>query len=99
MQNYLELKDRVALVTGASSGIGAATAVVLADLGAKIAIGYHRNEAGAESVRAGIVAAGGGAITIRADMRRSDEITYFVKRASDEMGPIDILVNNVRYLI
>jgi len=99
MQNYLELKDRVALVTGASSGIGAATAAVLADLGAKIAIGYHRNEAGAESVRAGIVAAGGVAITIRADMRRSDEISSLVKRAADELGPIDILVNNAGSLI
>ena len=99
MQNYLELKDRVALVTGASSGIGAATSAVLADQGAKIAIGYHRNEAGAESVRAGIVAAGGVAITIRADMRRSDEITSLVKRAADELGPIDILVNNAGSLI
>jgi NAD(P)-dependent dehydrogenase (short-subunit alcohol dehydrogenase family) len=99
MQNYLELKDRVALVTGASSGIGAATAAVLADLGAKIAIGYHRNEEGAEGVRAGIVAAGGVAITIRADMRRSDEITSLVKRAADELGPIDILVNNAGSLI
>jgi NAD(P)-dependent dehydrogenase (short-subunit alcohol dehydrogenase family) len=99
MQNYLELKDRVALVTGASSGIGAATAAVLADLGAKMAIGYHRNEAGAESVRASIVAAGGVAVAIRADMRRSDEITSLVKRAGDELGPIDILVNNAGSLI
>jgi NAD(P)-dependent dehydrogenase (short-subunit alcohol dehydrogenase family) len=99
MQNYLELKDRVALVTGASSGIGAATAAVLADLGAKIAIGYHRNEAGAESVRASIVAAGGVAVAIRADMRRSDEISSLVRRASDELGPIDILVNNAGSLI
>jgi 3-oxoacyl-[acyl-carrier protein] reductase len=99
MQNYLELKGRVALVTGASSGIGAATAAVLADQGAKIAIGYHRNEAGAEDVRASIVAAGGVAVAIRADMRRSDEITSLVKRAIDELGPIDILVNNAGSLI
>src|ERR1700730_18581031 len=99
MQNFLELKGRVALVTGASSGIGAATAAVLADLGAKIAIGYHRNEVGAEAVRASIVAAGGGALGLRADMRRSDEITSLVMRTADELGPIDILVNNAGSLV
>ncbi|MDQ1473244.1 MAG: hypothetical protein QOJ99_4724, partial [Bryobacterales bacterium] len=47
MQNYLDLTGKTALITGASSGIGAAAAAIFADLGARIAIGYHSNEKGA----------------------------------------------------
>src|SRR5439155_25899348 len=94
MQNYLDLTGKVALITGASSGIGAATATVLADLGARVAIGYHSNEEGAERVRQSIASAGGHAIAIRADVRQADEIRSLTKRATDELGPIDILVNN-----
>jgi 3-oxoacyl-[acyl-carrier protein] reductase len=99
MQNYLDLTDKVALVTGGSSGIGAATAAVLADLGARVAISYRQNEEGAERARHLIEAAGGKAIAIRADVRRAEEITALVKRAADEFGPIDILVNNAGSLI
>jgi len=99
MQNYLDLTRKVALVTGASSGIGAATAAVLADLGARVAISYHHRGEGAEQVRQLIEAAGGRAIAIRADVRRAEEITSLVKQAADELGPIDILVNNAGSLI
>src|SRR2546426_4108410 len=99
MQNYLDLTGKVALITGASSGIGGATAAVLADLGARVAVGYYQNEAGAEQVRGGIAAAGGEAIIIRADVRRTDEISLLVQRTTQELGPIDILVNNAGSLI
>ena len=99
MQNYLDLTGKVALITGASSGIGAATATVLADLGARVAIGYHRNQKGAEQVRDGIVAAGGKAIAIHADVRRAGEVRSLVKSAVDQLGPIDILVNNAGSLV
>jgi len=99
MQNYLDLTGKVALITGASSGIGAATATVLADLGARVAIGYHRNQKGAEQVRDCIVAAGGKAIAIHADVRRAGEVRSLVKSAVDQLGPIDILVNNAGSLV
>ena len=99
MKPYLDLTGRVALVTGASSGIGAATAVTLADLGAKVALSYHRNRQGAEETRDRIVAAGGTAIALAADVRRAEDIRALVHRASAELGPIDILVNNAGSLV
>ncbi len=99
MQNYLDLTGKIGLVTGASSGIGAATACVLADLGAHVAIGYYHNKAGAQQVRDNIESAGGKATAFKADVRRPDEISKLVKRTTDELGPIDILVNNAGSLI
>ena len=99
MQNLLDLTNKVALITGASSGIGAATAELLADLGAQVSIGYYHNEAGAQQVREKIEDAGGKAIAIRADVREPDQIPSLVTRAIDELGPIDILVNNAGSLI
>ena len=99
MKNYLDLTGRVALVTGASSGIGAATASVLADLGAIVALGYHQNEEGANQVLDQIMKEGGKALAICADMRRAADISSLVKRATDELGPIDILVNNAGSLV
>jgi len=95
----MDLTGRVALVTGASSGIGAATAAVLADLGAQVAMGYFHNEKGAQEVQDSIRAAGGNAIAIRADVRDSGEIRSMVKRVAAELGPIDILVNNAGSLV
>lgn len=99
MTNYLDLTGKVALVTGASSGIGAATAGVLADLGAAVAIGYHRNQAGAEQVRDAIRAAGGKALAVGGDMRKPAEIRAVVERAAAELGPLDILINNAGSLV
>ena len=99
MQKLLDFTNKVALITGASSGIGAATAELLAELGAGVAIGYYHNEAGAEEVRGKIANAGGRATTIRADVRQADQIPLLVTRAAAELGPIDILVNNAGSLI
>ena len=99
MRNYMDLTGKVALITGASSGIGAATAAVFADLGARVAIGYFHNQKGAEEVQAGITRAGGNAIAIRADVCQESEIRRLVKSAADELGPIDILVNNAGSLV
>ncbi|HEV2687590.1 MAG TPA: glucose 1-dehydrogenase [Bryobacteraceae bacterium] len=99
MKNYLDLTGKVALITGASSGIGAAAASLFGELGAGVAIGYHRNQKGAEQVRDGILAAGGKATAIRADMRHAEEVRSLVKSTVDQLGPIDILVNNAGSLV
>jgi 3-oxoacyl-[acyl-carrier protein] reductase len=99
MHNYLDLTGKVALITGASSGIGAATAAVFADLGAHIAIGYNNNQKGAEEVRAKVAATGGKVTAIQADMMNTAEIARMVKSAVEQLGPIDILVNNAGSLV
>jgi len=99
MRNYLDLTGKVALVTGASTGIGHATAVALAEQGAVVAINYNRNEAGAEEARRKIVESGGRAITIQADVTRSSDVRTLVERTAGELGPIDILVNNAGSLV
>ena len=99
MGKHLDLKGKVALVTGASSGIGRATAVALAGCGARVAVNFHRNESGAEAARAEIVNAGGRATVIQADVTRAADVQALVKRAVEEFGPLDILVNNAGSLV
>jgi 3-oxoacyl-[acyl-carrier protein] reductase len=95
----MDLTGKVALITGASSGIGAATATVFAGLGAKVAIGYHNNQRGAEQVRDSIANAGGQVLAIQADVRQAAGIRALVQGATERFGPIDILVNNAGSLV
>jgi 3-oxoacyl-[acyl-carrier protein] reductase len=99
MSNSFDLNGKVALVTGASSGIGRATAELLAAGGARVAINFHRNQAGAEAVRDEIVGRGGSAIIIQADVARAIEVNAMVERTVAEIGPVDILVNNAGSLV
>lgn len=99
MSNFFDLTGKVALVTGAGSGIGKATAIALAEAGAAVAINYHRNEAGAESAKQLILAAGGRAITIQADVTKSADVRAMIEKTVAEFGPVDILVNNAGSLV
>lgn len=89
-----ELKDKVALVTGGSRGIGAAVARRLAGQGAAVVFTYHQSEGRARTVVSEIEAAGGRALAVRADNRDAAAVEAAVARALDAFGRLDILVNN-----
>jgi 3-oxoacyl-[acyl-carrier protein] reductase len=89
-----DLKNRVALVTGGSRGIGAGIAVALAGAGADIAVNYREQRTAAESVCKEISSLGRNAIAVQADVSRAQEITGMVSEVETSLGPIDILVNN-----
>jgi 3-oxoacyl-[acyl-carrier protein] reductase len=99
MQRTFDLSGKVAIITGASSGIGRATAEYLAGCGASVAINYLKNEAGAQAGKDAIIAAGGKAIAIQADVTKSADVKNLIERATAEFGPVDILVNNAGSLV
>jgi len=89
------LKGEVALVTGASRGIGAAVARALGEAGAAVAVNYHRGEEGAGAVCREIDAAGGQALPLAADIADAAQVAAAVERVRAEFGrPVDVLVNN-----
>ena len=89
-----KLDGRVALVTGASRGIGRSIAVMLAKEGAKVALNYHSSEGAAREVADEIAGFGGTTMLIQADVSESDSARAMVKKVGDEWGQLDILVNN-----
>ncbi len=99
MPELVSLSNQTALITGASSGIGAATARLFAKLGARVAVAYNRNASGAAQVQKAIEEAGGKAIAIQAEMLKASEIKRLVKETTAELGPVDILVNNAGSLV
>jgi 3-oxoacyl-[acyl-carrier protein] reductase len=89
-----KLQGKVALVTGASKGIGAAIALELAAQGAAVAVNYSGSKAGAEKVVNEIKQAGGKAIVVQANVSDPDSIGPLINTVVKQLGPIDILVNN-----
>jgi len=88
------LESKVAVVTGASRGIGRAIALELARRGARVVVNYHRNAEAAAEVVAAIEAAGGQAIAVQADVGDFEQAAGLIQVALDAFGQIDILVNN-----
>src|ERR1700760_694657 len=89
-----KLQGKVALITGASKGIGAAIAKELASQGAAVAVNYSGSKDAAEKVVAEIKQSGGKACAVQANVADPDAIGPLVSKVVKEFGPIDILVNN-----
>ena len=90
----MNLSGKVALVTGASRGIGRAIALYLAQLGAKVAVNYASSEEEARKVVETISRDGGQAILVQGDVSNSSDVEAIVNKVVEEWGTIDILVNN-----
>jgi NAD(P)-dependent dehydrogenase (short-subunit alcohol dehydrogenase family) len=84
----------VTVVTGGSRGIGAATAVRLAEAGHDVAIGYRRAEREAQDVRDRVLAAGTRCLTVRADVTQEEDVDRLFAAAAEQLGPVTGLVNN-----
>ncbi len=89
-----KLKDKVAVVTGASKGIGAAIAKALAAEGASVVVNYASSKNGADAVVAAITGSGGKAFAVHGDVSKAAEAKGVVEAAMEHFGRIDILVNN-----
>jgi glucose 1-dehydrogenase len=88
------LEGQTALVTGASSGIGAQIAIAMGAAGAKVGVNYSRNDKGAEQVVQEITRTGSRAVVLRADVGREDQVRAMFDALFDSFGTIDILVSN-----
>ena len=89
-----KLEGKVAVITGASKGIGAAIAKHLAAEGAAVVVNYASSKAGADKVVAEITGAGGQAVAVRADVSKPADVGKLFSETKMAFGPVDVLVNN-----
>ena len=90
----MELKDAVCIVTGAASGIGAASAIMLASKGARVGVNYSKSEEAARATLGACAAAGAEALLVQADVAQDADCRRLAQAALDKWGRIDALVNN-----
>lgn len=93
-ETQARLRGQVAIVTGASRGIGQAVALALAAEGANVVVNYASSSAAAEKVVNEIVEGGGNAIALQADVSKADQVDALIAAAMEKWGRVDILVNN-----
>lgn len=91
--------ERVAIITGSSRGIGAATALVLAEEGYRICVNYRSNETAANAVVSELASCGATAIAVRADVGREDDVVRMFETVDQGLGPVVALVNNAGVLL
>jgi 3-oxoacyl-[acyl-carrier protein] reductase len=90
----MDFEEKVAVVTGSSRGIGRAIALRLAEGGARVVVNYRSNEAGAQEVVAQILAGGGQAIAVQADVSDGKQAQALIDATKEAFGRVDILINN-----
>ncbi len=88
------LTEQVAIVTGASRGIGKAIALALASVGLKVTVNYASSSTAAEEVVQTIIDGGGEAIAVQGDVSKTEDVDTLIKTTLDKFGRIDVLVNN-----
>jgi 3-oxoacyl-[acyl-carrier protein] reductase len=98
MKVPISLQGQTALVTGAATGIGRATALLLAQAGARVVVNHLHQSQAAQALVDEITAAGGQALALSADVSQAAEVERLVREANDAAGPIHILVNNAGIL-
>lgn len=90
----MEIKDKVVLITGSSSGIGRAVAFCFAKEGAKVVVNYHVNKEGGEETTAAIKNLGREALLVQADVAKPEDVKRLFRTVVEKFGTVDILVNN-----
>ncbi len=94
-----DLKNKTAIITGSSRGLGKKTAVALAGRGVNVVINYNANKAEAESTVNEIIANGGNAIAIQANVSQSEDVNHLFEKTIEHFGKADIIINNAGIMI